>query len=215
MKQLLRRILNILAYASAGIVILLAILVGLFRLFLPRLPEYQEDIKAWASAAIGMQVEFAGMNARWRLSGPELNFYEAELTLPGAEESLLEAAELTVGVGLLRLVMDRTLVVDRILVRDTELQIEQSEDGGVFVQGLSLEDLAELVPHSNESSDVVVIGQDIAVKLRQPGTDEVLSFDIALLEASRDDDDLMLEGEVLSGNGGKSGRASERISRSV
>jgi len=67
-KKLLQRLLRIAAYAAAAVVILLAIAVGLFRLFLPRLPEYQEDIKVWASAAIGMEVQFSGMDARWGLS---------------------------------------------------------------------------------------------------------------------------------------------------
>ena len=187
---------NFVAYVAAGSVILLAIFVGLFRLFLPRLPEYQEDIKAWASTAIGMQVEFSGMNARWRLSGPELNFYAAELTLPGAEESLLEAAEVTVGVGLLRLLFDRTLVVDRILVRETDLQFERTEADGVLMQGISLKDLAALVPESNEASDVVVIGEDIAVSYREPGADRLVSFDIALLEASRDSRELTVEASL-------------------
>jgi uncharacterized protein (TIGR02099 family) len=196
MKRFLRRVINLLAYTAAGLVIVLAILVGLFRLFLPRLPEYQEDIKAWANAAIGMQVEFSGMNARWRLSGPELNFYSAALTLPDAEESLLEAAEVTVGVGLVRLLFDRRLVVDRILVRDTSIQVEKTQAGGFFVQGLSLDDLAALVPVSNESSDVVVIGQDIAVNYRDPEGQRLLSFEIALVEASRDDEELALEASL-------------------
>jgi uncharacterized protein YhdP len=59
--------------------ILMAVGVGLFRLFLPRLPEYQEAIKERASEAIGMEVAFLSMNARWGLSGPELEFYGAEL----------------------------------------------------------------------------------------------------------------------------------------
>ena len=49
MKQLLKRLAKFLAYFTAAIVILLAIAVGLFRLMLPRLPEYQEEIKDWAS----------------------------------------------------------------------------------------------------------------------------------------------------------------------
>ena len=50
MMNLLRRVVKFFAYFAAGIVILLAIVVGLFRLFLPRLPEYQEEIKTWASS---------------------------------------------------------------------------------------------------------------------------------------------------------------------
>ena len=56
MNSIVRRLISFLAYSLAGIVILLAIAVGLFRLFLPRLPEYQDEIKGWASTAIGMQV---------------------------------------------------------------------------------------------------------------------------------------------------------------
>ena len=46
MKQFIRQMLKLLAYAAACVVILLAIVVGLFRLFLPRVPEYQDEIKA-------------------------------------------------------------------------------------------------------------------------------------------------------------------------
>ena len=93
MKKLLQKLIKYLAYLGAALVIVLAVAVGIFRLMLPRLPEYQEEIKAWASTAIGMQVNFSAMSARWRLSGPELNFFDAELANPGATESILAADE--------------------------------------------------------------------------------------------------------------------------
>ena len=55
MKQFFDKLIKILGYSAATLIVLLAVLVGLFRLFLPRLPEYQEEIKAWASDAIGVQ----------------------------------------------------------------------------------------------------------------------------------------------------------------
>ena len=57
MKRFLRKLSVVLGYTFAGILILLAVIVGLFRLMLPRLPEYQEEIKGWASDAIGVEVE--------------------------------------------------------------------------------------------------------------------------------------------------------------
>ena len=60
MKKFLRQLIKYVAYIGAALVIVLAVAVGIFRLMLPQLPEYQEEIKAWASAAIGMQVEFSG-----------------------------------------------------------------------------------------------------------------------------------------------------------
>ena len=196
MKKLLRRLLNVLAYLAATVVIVLAIGVGLFRLFLPKLPEYQEDLKAWANQAIGMNVEFAGMNARWRLSGPELNFYDAKLSLPDDKSVLVSAAEVTVGVGLLRLISDRTLVVDRILVRETELAFIRRDDGGLDVQGVALDQLTELIPESNDSADVVVIGEDIRISYRSPEIEDPLVLDVELVEATRDSDALSVEAKL-------------------
>ena len=48
MRSLLQKIVSILGYTAATVLIVMAIVVGLFRLFLPRLPEYQDEIKDWA-----------------------------------------------------------------------------------------------------------------------------------------------------------------------
>jgi len=196
MLRILKKIRNFLAYALAALVILLAVMVGLFRLFLPRLTEYQADIKSWATTAIGMQVEFTGMNARWRLSGPELNFYDAELTRPGDDDSLIEAAEVTIGVALLRLLIDRTLVVDRVLVRDTELDFRQGEEGTILVQGLRLDDLAEMIPTSGDAGDVVLVGEDIELSYRPTGDVEMLHVDVESVEAVRRDDALSVQASL-------------------
>ena len=135
MKTFLRRLLKFTAYAVAGVVILLAVAVGLFRLLLPRLPEYQEEIKGWASTAIGMQVEFSGMDARWGLSGPELEFYDAELLRGSNMTRVVAAAEVSISVALVRLIADRTLAVDRVIVRDTSVELRLLEDGHWWVQG--------------------------------------------------------------------------------
>ena len=192
----MRRLLSVVAYAAAGIVILLAILLGMFRLFLPRLPEYQEDIKGWANAAIGLEVEFTDMNARWRLTGPELNFFSAELSLPDTNEPFIRAGEVTVGVGLLRLLVDRTLVVDRVLVSDTTLSFERTNENQLLVQGLPTDELAAFLPQSSAAGDVVFVGEDIEVHYRDPSAEATLGFDVALVEATRRDQRLSVEASL-------------------
>ncbi len=193
MKRLLRRILKFFAYAGGGLVIVLAIAVGLFRLLLPKLPAYQEDIKRWADAAIGMQVEFSSMNARWRLNGPELNFYDATLTSPDSEERLIDAREISVGVSLARLLVDRQLVVDRILVRRTSLDIRRTSDGEYSIQGIAVDDLAGLLPAKTDNAgDIDFVGQDITIRYQQEDATGN-SFHIGLVEISREDEELRIE----------------------
>jgi len=189
MKNLLQRLIQVVAYTAAGIVILLAIAVGLFRLFLPRLPEYQEDIKRWASAAIGMEVEFSGMNARWGLSGPEIEFYNAELNSIVDESQIVAADEVSVGVGLVRLLVDRKFVVDRIVVRDTSIELRQLENGQGLIQGSPPDQLLPDRP-KGEGGDVgriEVVGENIELKILRPGDRRPRVFSIPRLVINRND----------------------------
>ncbi len=168
MNLFFRRLMKIVVYFAATVVILLAIAVGLFRLFLPRLPEYQDDIKEWASAAIGMQVEFSSMDARWGLSGPELTFDDAELIRLDDGVRIVAAQKVGVGIGFLRLLADRTLVVDRLLIRETSIDVRQLDDGSYRVQGIATDELLRNYSAGENPSAEIEIAQ--AGKLRIDST---------------------------------------------
>ncbi len=187
MQQLLRRILKFLAYSTAAVVIVLAIAVGLFRLMLPKLPEYQEQIKDWANAAIGMEVEFSGMDARWRLSGPELNFYDARLIAADGSVTLLTAEEISVGVGLLRLLRDRELVAERIRIHDTVVDVARESDGTWRVQGMVVNDLLDSrIAADGEGGPLSVVAEDMRVTLRGLDGEQVFTVLVDSLSFQRD-----------------------------
>jgi uncharacterized protein (TIGR02099 family) len=197
MKQLLRKLIRGLAYLAAAIVIVLAIAVGIFRLMLPRLPEYQEEIKGWASSAIGMDVEFSGMNARWRFSGPELSFFDAGLNNGETGVNLLMADEVSIGVGLLRLVRDRELVVDRVSVRGSAIDLRQDSNGDWILQGIPLDELIgnRALP-SQSGSDIVFVGENLAVKYEHPESGQLVPFTISSLNVSRNESELGIEADI-------------------
>ncbi|MBT8100186.1 MAG: hypothetical protein KJO82_10565, partial [Gammaproteobacteria bacterium] len=188
MKGFLNRLLKVAAYTVAGIVILMAIAVGLFRLFLPRLPEYQDEIKTWASDAIGMQVEFTGMDARWGLRGPELKFYGAELLRPEEGTRLIAAEEVGIGVSLIRLLQDRTLVVDTVTVSDTTVELRQVSDGSWLVQGAKPGNLLQASPADPGAlGSIDIIGDNIELQLIRPGDERPTFFNVSQLQVRRDE----------------------------
>ncbi len=197
MKQFLQKLIKALAYAGAAIIILLAIAVGIFRLMLPRLPEYQDEIKGWASAAIGMDVEFSGMNARWRLSGPELSFFDASLNRQGSGDSILMAEEVSIGVGLLRLIADRELVVDRVSIRESAIDLRQNENGAWLLQGMLID---EIIGSRNISAEPVgdfeVFARDIDVSYEHPGSGQVIPFTVRSVTASRSQTELVVAADI-------------------
>jgi uncharacterized protein (TIGR02099 family) len=197
MKQFLQSIIKYLAYAAACIVILLAIAVGLFRLFLPRVPEYQDEIKGWASAAIGMEVEFSGMDARWGLSGPELQFYDAELMRLGSGVRIVAAEEVGIGVGLMRLLFEQALVVDRLVIRDTSVDIRQLDDGSIWFQGMSTDDLLDSLSGNSETPvSIEVIGEDIELRFMQPGDEGPHYFAVPRVSVSVDENRIAADADI-------------------
>ncbi len=197
MKRFFNSLFKFVAYTAAAIVILMAVAVGLFRLFLPRLPEYQDQIKGWASAAIGMQVEFSGMDARWGLRGPELEFYDAELLRVGSQTQAIAAQEVSVGVALLRLVADRKLVVDRVTLRDTAIEVRQLVDGRWWVQGMPVDELSQLqAGGAGDVGNIEFVGEDIEIRFLQPADERPRFFEIPRVQLRRDDEKIEVDGAV-------------------
>lgn len=197
MKSILRRLIKFFAYSAAAVVILLAIAVGLFRLFLPRVPEYQDEIKQWASAAIGVEVEFSGMDARWGLSGPELKFYEAELIRLENGVRIVKAEEVRIGVGFLRLLFEQALVVDSIAIRDTSIEVRQNEDGTFRVQGMPLDELFSSAGTSAATpSNIELIGDDVEVRFIQPGDERPRFFSVPGIRVSVDENRIAIDADV-------------------
>ncbi len=202
MIKLFRRLMKYLAYAAGGILILLAIAVGLFRLFLPRLPEYQEDIKGWASAAIGLNVEFSGMDARWGLSGPEIEFYDAELIAPESLRRIVAADEVSIGLALTRLLFDRKAVVDRVVVRDTSLEVRQLPNGEWWVQGSPPNELIPVRPDRVDGAagsgvgPIEIIGENVEVQFLQPGDEKPRLFQISRFLVHRDAIRIAIDAEL-------------------
>ena len=197
MKQFLQKLIKGVAYLGAAIVILLAIAVGIFRLMLPRLPEYQDEIKGWASTAIGMDVEFSGMNARWRLSGPELSFFDASLNHQDSGASILMAEEVSVGVGLLRLITDRELVVDRVSIRDSAIDLRQNENGAWLLQGMLIDEIVGARDISGQPvGEVEVVVQNIAVSYEHPGSGQVVPFMVRSMIVSSSETELVVETDI-------------------
>ena len=197
MKQFLDKLLKILGYSAATLIVLLAVLVGLFRLFLPRLPEYQEEIKGWASSAIGMQVEFSGMNARWGFSGPELEFYNAELIRPDNGRRAVAADRVGIGISVGSLVFDRNFVVDRVAIRDTSIEIRQLDNGEWWVQGMSLKD----VPRAHSAGpqrlgEIEIVGEGIDVQFLQPGDVRPRLFRVPRVLVSIDENRVAVDSSV-------------------
>jgi uncharacterized protein (TIGR02099 family) len=114
---------------SFGVVaILLAVALGLFRLLLAQIPEYQDEIKAFVAAELGLTVEFAAIDARLGFAGPELSLSDASIGSVGGG-GFLEAREASITFDPWTLVFSRRLEVSRLTLGGVVLTVERDRSG--------------------------------------------------------------------------------------
>lgn len=140
-RGILRRSLGWLAGIAAAVLIVLAVVVGLARLLLPLAPDYQDEIRRFVTEATGFDVRFRTLRASWPLSGPEIRFSDVRIAMLSDQRPVFDARELSVGVNVWRLLVDRRLQPGRIAVGGASVKAERLPTGQWLVNTVFLDDL--------------------------------------------------------------------------
>ena len=199
MAAVLRKILKYLAYAAAAGVMLLALLVGIARLLLPLVPDYQDDIRAWAAAATGFEVRFEHISASWPIAGPEIQFLEVTIGSPEDHQPIFVADRLDIGISVMRLIRDQELTVARVGVQNTRLAVQRGADGEFSIQGRPLEDF---LPERDQDQplqlpEIDIELRDVGIAYRDVTRGEATpQFRIARLDLRLGDTRIEFEGDV-------------------
>ncbi len=123
--------------------------MGLFRLLLPQLPEYQAEIQARLSDAVGLHVEFESLDARWRFSGPELLARNVLVKTTDGTKDLAAADAVVVGVSLGSIFSERRVVPNRLLLTGVDAQVLRDGDAWLL-NAVPVEDIVPAA--TNESA---------------------------------------------------------------
>ena len=189
-----RRIWKWSAVIVGTIVVLLAIAVGSFRLWLEHSPEVAPQIVARVARLTGLEFSFARLDARLGLDGPELVFSEARVMVPGQHDALLRARAGRVGFDLWRALFSWRLASARVVLDEPQVYVYLTKDG-IELRGqganagahLTLEQLP--VGHLR-IEDATVTVQDLR------GDAAPWRIDRVSLDVERDQQELRLNGRV-------------------
>jgi hypothetical protein len=151
MLSLLKRIAKHLPAVAGVLIIVLALIVGAFRLLIGQLPGYQLELQAWVAAELGVEARFTELDARLGLLGPELSLGGLRLSGAGADRHFLEARRASITLDPWRLLLDRRVTIARLTLDAVSLEVERSTSGVYAVPGLngsvlSADGLAALFP---------------------------------------------------------------------
>src|SRR5690606_4846269 len=123
---------------------------------------------------------------------------DAELVSRDNALTVLNAEEVRVGVGLMRLLLDRELVADRILIRDTTVDVARDADGSWQVQGIPVDTFTSSRMASTENAGpLTVVGEDIRINFSSPERAQPVSLTVDNVEFLRDEMQHGFEASVI------------------
>lgn len=140
--RLLRRLRRALWFATAGVVILLAVFLTLTRLLLPGLDGYRSQVETWVSAALGQPLRITTLSSRLRGLSPRLVLKGVELLDAAGQAPVARLGEVAIGIDLPASLWHRQPVLASLTVSGAELTLVRQADGRIAVQGLVSKDAA-------------------------------------------------------------------------
>lgn len=135
MWALTKRLLRLLGVLAGGFLILAALLLGAFRLFAASLPGYKEDLQAWVADTLDLAVEYDGIDLRLGFAGPELAFFNAELSREDSAQPFVVASRASVVIDPFDLFIDRRLVPTRLVFDGIQVTLQRLSDGTFAIMG--------------------------------------------------------------------------------
>ncbi|UCC13835.1 MAG: TIGR02099 family protein [Gammaproteobacteria bacterium] len=140
MTRLAKRVWKWVAGLFAGVVIVLAILVGIFRIAVTEAPHYRQPIADWTSDALGLPVEIGSMDARFGLDGPRLVFRDMTVFSADESEALFSLRRGSLSLDLMELLFRWRFKARRLTLEKLDLEVDRSEDGQLLVFDRTLEE---------------------------------------------------------------------------
>ena len=117
------------AIATGGVLVLLAIAIGGFRIWLENSPELPAEIVLKVEGLTGLRFAFAHLDARLGLGGPELVFRNARITVPGQRDELVTATSGRVGFDLWRSLKIGRLAAGRLVLEGARVHLIVTPEG--------------------------------------------------------------------------------------
>jgi uncharacterized protein (TIGR02099 family) len=131
-----RRLWKWTAGAFAALVILLATVVGLFRLLTPLVPAYRLQVEQWASTELQRPVQIHSMSADWSWSGPEVSLLGARILSHDGSREVVAAQDVRLGLDWRSLLHFKLPRPSRITLLAPRLEVQRQADGNYVIRGL-------------------------------------------------------------------------------
>lgn len=142
-------------YTFVGLIITLAIAISLFRLYLPDVKAYREDIAAFASEVLEQDVRIDSMEAKLSGFTPLIIFDDVYLLDTHSKKEIVHFEQARLTIDLFRSLLKMEVVPESFTIVGVDLGIKRKANGTFSIQGLDFDQLGKQIPltSNEEESD--------------------------------------------------------------
>ena len=159
-------------YSLVGLILSIAVVISILRVFPPDVEVYRERVEQLASTVIETSVRIGSMDARIAGFTPQVIFNDVILLDAKGEQEIVRFEKASLGIDLLRSILSKKLIPDSFTIHGVNLSIIRQQDGTFIIRGLDfakvgqqLETTQELTkPASNELSRWLFERSELAIK---------------------------------------------------
>lgn len=135
---MLRRLLSILWYLCATLVVVAAVGFSLARLALPMLESRANQLEILVKDVVGQDVQIGRLEVAWRGLGPELRVYDFAVHDQETSQALLTAHEMRIDFSLLDSLLAWRPVPSRLVLLGSDVSVYRDAAGHWAIQGIRL-----------------------------------------------------------------------------
>lgn len=169
-----------LCYLLAGLVIMLAIVVILSRLFVPLMDQHRPEIERWATTLLQTPVKIGKARFSWYRYQPELTFDRVTVIDKKTQQPKLQIERLSIFFSIFECLWQKKLIPSAIRATGSNINIIRSSKGAYALQGFQDMGRFDDKPYQTEtsvmdslawlSSQPKILLEDINVKYKRAGS---------------------------------------------
>jgi uncharacterized protein (TIGR02099 family) len=156
-KALMLSVAKKIAYVFAGLIIIAALLVCTSRLLTPLLDKHRPDFEKYASTLLDMPVSIGNVHVSWYRYQPAIGFDEVTVFNKEGKEPILQVRKIRLFFSIPASLWRWTLVPSGILISGTDVNLHESAEGQISVQGFPTLGGFNNQPYKNETKFIDIM----------------------------------------------------------
>ncbi len=202
---------NKLWFLLASIIIIIALLFTLLRIFLPQIDYFKEDLEGWLSNEFQVDLAIGKIDAKWQANGPILALGELQVKSPQENFNLLSLDNIQVKIDGLASLLNWQLVTEEIDIAGAKLNFIIDRKLGVRFNSVTSSNDKTTAPEVQQTSQLIIthlfnqknlLLTDSSITL-QTLAGKQFNYEIEELNIDNFDDIHQLTGKLRDDFGGK------------